>query len=157
MWRPARGVAIYQSRRPWGGQPVRPSMPLPLSFPTTRPGGLEPPTTGLGNRCSIRLSYGRNPHVWYQRCCWRSWQNHCATRSLRSSPNSRPEIVTSLLCWMVETGRPHWLTEHDRVQRRQICTSTLPAETAGSDQPQSTTPCHAKQNGEWLQTRSNRS
>ena len=24
-----------------------------------RPGGLEPPTTGLENRCSIRLSYGR--------------------------------------------------------------------------------------------------
>ncbi len=24
-----------------------------------RPGGLEPPARGLGNRCSIRLSYGR--------------------------------------------------------------------------------------------------
>jgi hypothetical protein len=24
-----------------------------------RPGGLEPPARGLGNRCSIHLSYGR--------------------------------------------------------------------------------------------------
>lgn len=28
-----------------------------------RPGGLEPPARGLGNRCSILLSYGRTPKV----------------------------------------------------------------------------------------------
>ncbi len=59
MWHPARGVATYQSRQTSGGHPVRPSMPLRLLPRQTRPGGLEPPTTGLGNRCSIRLSYGR--------------------------------------------------------------------------------------------------
>src|SRR5215203_2889469 len=28
------------------------------SFPIADPGGLEPPTYGLGNRCSVPLSYG---------------------------------------------------------------------------------------------------
>ena len=43
---------------------------LPLAQPPdrkrvmlSRPGGLEPPTSGLGNRCSILLSYGRSKLV----------------------------------------------------------------------------------------------
>ena len=41
------------------GKGFQPRNPCRCWFLVVRPEGLEPPTRGLGNRCSILLSYGR--------------------------------------------------------------------------------------------------
>lgn len=47
-WREEPTILVIEA----GGSGAMPSAMV-------RPGGLEPPACGLGNRCSIQLSYGR--------------------------------------------------------------------------------------------------
>ena len=67
-----------------------------------RPGGLEPPTTGLENRCSIRLSYGRANGSG-------NWYRVYTRPDARSQPNARRTIHTRRISGSVKTSDSSWL------------------------------------------------
>lgn len=74
---PARPPVARHSQHTWGGSVHRrhtkregdrpgvrgcpPVSRLSVDLAAARPGGFEPPTQGLGNPCSVLLSYGRIP------------------------------------------------------------------------------------------------
>ena len=77
---------------------------IPVSLGTSgcvvRPEGIEPPTSGLGNRCSIRLSYGRlDVHVTLRRAranpchCWRRMKPRRSADSF-----ARSGLLTYIMC-----------------------------------------------------------
>ena len=57
----AEGARIYQRARTFVNASLGAARTFARPSVLARPEGVEPPTSGLEGRCSIQLSYGREP------------------------------------------------------------------------------------------------